>query len=95
MDNAGKLTAIEVVSIGTVNAALAEPREIFKHAILANATGIVMVHNHTSGRCVPSSEDMEMTKRIEKAGNILGIPLMDHIIVGDGYFSFQTEGLLA
>ena len=95
MDNAGKLAAIEVVSIGTVNAALAEPREIFKHAILANATGIVMVHNHTSGRCVPSSEDMEMTKRIEKAGNILGIPLMDHIIVGDGYFSFRTEGLLA
>ena len=94
MDNAGKLTAIEVVSIGTVNAALAEPREIFKHAILANAAGIVMVHNHTSGRCVPSSEDMEISKRIEKAGKILGIPLMDHIIVGEGYFSFQTEGLL-
>ena len=94
MDNIGKLAAIEVVSIGTVNAALAEPREIFKHAILANAAGIVMVHNHTSGRCVPSSEDMEITKRIEKAGKILGIPLMDHIIVGDGYFSFRTEGLL-
>ena len=95
MDNIGKLAAIEVVSIGTVNTALAEPREIFKHAILANATGIVMVHNHTSGRCVPSDEDKETTKRIEKAGNILGIPLKDHIIVGDGYFSFRTEGLLA
>ena len=95
MDNARKLTAIEVVSIGTVNATLAEPREIFKHAVLANAAGIVMVHNHTSGRCVPSEEDMATTKRIEKAGKILGIPLMDHIIVGDGYFSFQTEGLLA
>lgn len=93
IDNAGKLAAIEVVSIGTVNAALAEPREIFKHAILANATGIVMVHNHTSGRCVPSDEDKETTKRIEKAGKILGIPLMDHIIVGDGYFSFKKEGL--
>ncbi len=53
-----------MLSIGTLNAALAEPREIFKHAILANAAGIVMVHNHTSGRCVPSSEDMEITKRI-------------------------------
>ena len=95
MDNARKLTAIEVVSIGTVNATLAEPREIFKHAVLANAAGIVMVHNHTSGRCVPSEEDMATTRRIEKAGKILGIPLMDHIIVGDGYFSFQTEGLLA
>lgn len=95
IDNAGMLAAIEVVSIGTVNATLAEPREIFKHAVLANAAGIVMVHNHTSGRCVPSEEDMAMTKRIEKAGKILGIPLMDHIIVGDGYFSFRTEGLLA
>ena len=94
MDNIGKLAAIEVVSIGTVNTALAEPREIFKHAILANAAGIVMVHNHTSGRCVPSDEDMETTKRIEKAGKLLGIPLMDHIIVGDGYFSFRIEGLL-
>ena len=95
IDNAGKLAAIEVVSIGTVNATLAEPREIFKHAILANAAGIVMVHNHPSGSCVPSEEDRETTKRIKKAGKILGIPLMDHIIVGEGYFSFQTEGLLA
>lgn len=54
-----------------------------------------MVHNHTSGRCVPSDEDKETTKRIEKAGKLLGIPLMDHIIVGDGYFSFRAEGLLA
>ena len=92
IDNAGKLAAIEVVSIGTVNATLAESREIFKHAVLANVAGIVMVHNHTSGRCVPSEEDMATT--IEKAGKILGIPLMDHIIVGEGYFSFQTEGLL-
>ena len=92
MDNIGKLAAIEVVSIGTVNAALAAPREIFKHAILANAAGIVMVHNHTSGRCVPSDEDMETTKRIEKAGKLLGIPLMDHIIVGDGVNNiFTTE----
>ena len=50
IDNAGMLAAIEVVSIGTVNATLAEPREIFKHAVLANAAGIVMVHNHTSGK---------------------------------------------
>lgn len=86
MDNAGKLAAIEVVSIGTINATLVEPREIFKHAILANAVGIIMVHNHPSGRCVPSEEDMETTKRIKKAGKILGIPLIDHIIVGGRVF---------
>lgn len=93
-DAGGRLLAIEVVSIGTVNMALVEPREIFKHAILVGATGILMAHNHTSGRCVPSDEDTQITRRIEKAGNLLGIPLIDHIIVGDAYFSFKEEGLL-
>ena len=93
-DAGGRLLAIEVVSIGTVNMALVEPREIFKHAILVGATGILMAHNHISGRCVPSDEDTQITRRIEKAGNLLGIPLIDHIIVGEGYFSFKEEGLL-
>lgn len=87
-------TAVEIVSVGTVNTALAEPREIFKHAILANASGIIMVHNHTSGRCVPSKEDIRITKRIEKAGKLLGIPLLDHVIIGDDYVSFLEEGIL-
>ena len=94
VNTANRPTAVEVVSIGTVNAALAEPREIFKHAILANAYGIIMAHNHTSGRCVPSVDDIRITKRIEEAGKLLGISLLDHIIVGDGYFSFLEEGLL-
>ncbi len=94
VDPANKPTAVEVVSVGTINAALAEPREIFKHAILANAYGIIMAHNHTSGRCVPSEEDIRLTKRIEEAGKLLGIPLLDHVIVGEGYYSFLEEGLL-
>lgn len=93
-DVANKPSAVEVVSVGTVNETLAEPREIFKHAILANAYGIVMVHNHTSGRCVPSSDDIRITKRMEEAGKLLGIVLLDHIIVGDEYFSFREEGML-
>lgn len=94
LDAGGKLAAIEVASVGAVDKAIAEPREMFKHAILANAAGIVAVHNHPSGRCVPSDEDVEITKRMKKAGEILGIPLWDHIIVGDGYLSFKEEGML-
>lgn len=94
LDAGGKLAAIEVVSVGTVDNAIAEPREMFKHAILANAAGIVVTHNHPSGKCVPSDEDVEITKRMKKAGEILGIPLLDHIIVGDGYLSFKEEGML-
>ena len=94
VDNVGKPAAMEVVSIGTINETLAEPREIFKHAILANAAGIVIAHNHTSGRCEPSKNDINTTERIKKAGEILGIPLQDHVIVGDGDYSFKEKGLL-
>lgn len=92
VDSKGRPLAIEIVSIGTVNATLAEPREIFKHAILANAAGIILVHNHPSGDCIPSEEDEEMTRRISESGKLLGIPVRDHVIIGDGYFSFHEEG---
>lgn len=73
VDSKGRPLAIEIVSIGTVNATLAEPREIFKHAILAGAVGIIIVHNHISGDCTPSEEDEEMTRRISESGKFLGI----------------------
>ena len=92
VDSKGRPLAIEIVSIGTVNATLAEPREIFKHAILANAVGIILVHNHPSGDCIPSEEDEEMTRRINESGKLLGILVRDHVIIGDGYFSFHEEG---
>ena len=92
VDSKGRPLAIEIVSIGTVNATLAEPREIFKHAILANAAGIILVHNHPSGDCTPSEEDEEMTRRINESGKLLGILVRDHVIIGDGYFSFLEEG---
>ena len=92
VDSKVRPLAIEIVSICTVNATLAEPREIFKHAILANAAGIILVHNHPSGDCIPSEEDEEMTRRISESGKLLGIPVRDHVIIGDGYFSFHEEG---
>lgn len=95
IDSKCRPLAIEIVSIGTVNATIAEPREIFKHAVLANAVGIILVHNHPSGDCTPSEEDTVITKRVNEAGKLLGIPLKDHVIIGDdGYFSYNKNGSL-
>lgn len=86
---------VTVVSMGTVNGTLAAGREIFKTAILSNATGIIMMHNHPSGDPSPSREDKQLTKSVQEAGNLLGIRLMDHIITtGSSYYSFQEEGVL-
>lgn len=71
------------VSIGTIDQTLANPREVFRTAIVQNATGIILAHNHPSGRCDPSPEDLATTKRMVKAGEVLGIPVLDHIIVGE------------
>lgn len=91
VDARSKPLAVEIVSIGTVNVSLAEPREIFKHSILNNAAGIILVHNHPSGDCEPSREDRRLTKRIEKCGELLGIEMYDHVIIGDGYYSFRKN----
>lgn len=82
----------EVVTVGTINASLVHPREVFSRAIRQNAASIIVVHNHPSGDIRPSDEDREVTKRLVSAGNILGIPVQDHIIIGDDYFSFKEEG---
>lgn len=94
VDNKNTPLAIEVVSVGTINQAFAEPREVFKHAILSNATNIICFHNHLSGIVTPSEEDILMTKRLNQVGNIIGIRLLDHIIIGEGedYYSMQESG---
>lgn len=84
--------ALEIVSIGSVDTAFAVPRETFKHAVLSNAAGILLVHNHPSGDCRPSKEDMEITERMERAGEILGIPVIDHVVIGEGeFYSFKER----
>lgn len=94
MDNRQRPLAVEIISIGTVDMAPVNPREIFKHAILVSAVNIIVIHNHTSGDCTPSLPDVELTKRLTKAREILGIPVADHVIVGDGYFSFAEKDML-
>ena len=84
--------AFEIVSIGSVDSAFVVPREVFKHAIICNAAGILLVHNHPSGDCEPSTEDKNVTQRIRKAGELLGIQVYDHVIIGrESYYSFQER----
>ncbi len=86
--------AFEVVSIGTVKSCLTHPREVFRSAIIQNAASIILVHNHPSGDLSPSRDDVEITKQMQKAGEILGIELADHIIVGDGFVSMRELGVI-
>jgi DNA repair protein RadC len=86
---------MDIVSVGSLTSSIAHPREIFKSAILKNAAAIILSHCHPSGDPTPSREDIQMTERVAKAGEILGIKLLDHIIIGDqGNYSFSNTGRL-
>jgi DNA repair protein RadC len=82
------------ISVGTLSASLVHPREVFKPAIRASAAGIVLAHNHPSGKVGPSREDREVTRRLKEAAEIIGIQVLDHVILGDGYFSMKEHGIL-
>ena len=83
------------ISKGTVNASLATPRELFIEALRFRGAGIILIHNHPSGDATPSREDCLFTKRVQTAGGIMGIPLLDHIIIGDAsYVSLREQGIL-
>ena len=90
-----KITGIHTVSVGSLDTSIVHPREVFKFAILANASSIIVAHNHPSGDTTPSSDDIELTKRLKQASEILAIDLLDHIVLGhDGeYLSFKSRGL--
>lgn len=85
----------EIISVGSLNASLVHPREVFEPAVRHIAAQILIAHNHPSGNLEPSEEDAIITKRLQEAGKILGIELLDHIIVSiNGFLSFQEKGLL-
>lgn len=89
LDQRKRIIKDELLFLGTINYSMIHPREIFKEAYLASACNIICVHNHPSGDVTPSKDDYEMTRAIQKAGALLGIPLLDHIIIGkNGYYSF-------
>lgn len=86
------------VSIGALDECLVHPRELLKSSILSNAASIIIIHNHPSGNLTPSKADTMTTDRMLKLGNLIGIPLLDHIIVGgdnQSYFSFKSHGIMS
>lgn len=84
-----------VVTIGTLDTSVVHPREVFRAAILESAAAVILVHNHPSGDPTPSTEDQAVTRQLVSAGRTLGIPVIDHVVIGDGcYVSFVEAGLL-
>lgn len=95
LDTKNNITGLFEVSRGTLNSSLAHPREIYKRAVIQNASSIAIIHNHPSGDPAPSSDDVNLTRRIAESGKILGIELLDHIIVGDDkYTSMREKGIM-
>lgn len=95
LNTKNRVTGLFEVSRGTLSASLVHPREVFKRAILNNASSIIIAHNHPSGDLKPSREDIELTRKLMDAGRILGISLLDHIIIGDDdYYSLMSNEFL-
>lgn len=95
LNNSGKLIKAEVLFKGSISGATIGIDEILRKAILLKATGIIVAHNHPSNKCIPSSADIEITNNLNKACNMMGIKLIDHIIVGSSsHFSFKTHSML-
>jgi len=95
LDTKNKVNAIHTVSVGTLNASLVHPREVFKVALLTNAASVILCHNHPSGDPTPSKEDRDTTMRLVQVGKLLGIEVLDHVIIGEGrFFACKQAGLL-
>lgn len=95
LDAKNAVTGVDEVSIGDLLSSIVHPREVFKSVILRNPAGVILVHNHPSGNSEPSKEDIALTKRLAKAGNILDIRILDHIIIGfEKYTSLKQEGII-
>jgi DNA repair protein RadC len=95
LDTKNKVIKVHTVSVGTLDASLVHPREVFKEAIASSAASIIVAHNHPSGDPTPSTEDRQVTTRLVEAGRLLGIEVLDHIVLGDDHgVSFKKLGLM-
>ncbi len=95
LNTRNKVLGVNTVSVGSLNANLVHPREVFKPAILLNASSIILLHNHPSGEVEPSKDDIEKTDGLARAGRLLGIEVVDHLIVGNNrFYSFLENDLL-
>lgn len=95
LDTKNTLIREEVVSIGSLSASIVHPRDTFKTAVRESAAAVIFIHNHPSGDIKPSQEDILLTRRLVQAGEVIGIRVLDHIIIGDGdHFSFRDNGMI-
>lgn len=94
LDGKNRIICVDEVSVGSLNQSVVHPREVFKTALVSSAAALIILHNHPSGDPTPSREDIEITRRLKDAGEILGVRLLDHIVIGDTYCSFVERGLI-
>ncbi len=91
LNKALRLIYLELVSLGSLDSTIVEPREVFRMAIMRGVSSIIVAHNHPSGEIRPSIDDDNVTKKLVDGGKILKINVLDHIIVGDGFYSYKKE----
>lgn len=94
LNTKNEITSTEDTSIGNLNSSIVHPREVFRNAVKKGAAAIIVVHNHPSGNPLPSQNDLNITKRLTEAGELIGIPVLDHIIIGDGIFISLKEKMM-
>jgi DNA repair protein RadC len=94
LDTRSRVKMVELVSLGILNSSLVHPRETFRRAVMQGSAAIIVAHNHPSGECDPSDEDLKVTRLLHEAGNILGISLVDHVIFSEkGFYSFKDHSI--
>lgn len=94
LNTKNEILSSENTSIGNLNSSIVHPREVFRNAIRKGAASIILIHNHPSGNPLPSRNDLDVTKRLQEAGQLLGIPVLDHLIIGDGVYVSLKEKML-
>jgi DNA repair protein RadC len=95
MNNKNRINGFKVISTGSLTASLVHPREVWRAALHLCAAAVIFVHNHPSGDPAPSQEDQEITRRLKETGELLGIRVLDHVVLGqERFFSFSDRGLL-
>ena len=94
LDNKHRIISEKEISVGTLTKSIVHPRECFAPAIQLRAAAVILIHNHPSGEPEPSGADIKITKRLTEVGKLVGIKVLDHVIIGDGYYSFVDEGIM-
>lgn len=92
LDGKNRIVCCDMVSTGSLSQSIVHPRELFKTALLSSAAAVILMHNHPTGDPTPSTEDLTITRRLQEAGDMIGIRVLDHIVIGDSYYSFAERG---